>query len=451
VSRAASAASRAARAVSAASAAGLVAAATAIALGAGCARPRHLGTEVPAPCTARDVEGCLGWMMERDLAAVELGLYEDARLRRYVQAVVDRLTRASRLPRPPRVLIGDQNETYATAGRRIVVARTTIEKLGSEAELAGILAHELAHIEARHVMASLFGRPPGEDPLVDRRDAEAVADERAVWLLERAGYAPAAMARALAAVLEAEDPEHPPREERIARVTALAGGRAGFEGRAELLRHLDGMVVGRDPRLGQRVDDAWVVPVLGVALDLGTDDDVRAAGELLALRRGDAKLVAYAVGAPWARELVVALEDRHTTELPLGRATAGTVPAVAVRRPDDSPLGKLARAIRSTYPQPPAGARVAILERPGGALVIEIEAGRGDVPRLPLRAPTEAELVRIEPRRIAIERAPAAGTIGALGACRGRLLDDPARRVAAGDPIKCADRPERRSPLLALP
>ncbi|HWO23620.1 MAG TPA: M48 family metallopeptidase [Kofleriaceae bacterium] len=425
--------------------------AAALALGAGCARPRHLGTEVPAPCTARDVEGCLGWMMERDLAAVELGLYEDARLRGYVQTVVDRLARAARLPRSPRVLIGDQNETYATAGRRIVVARTTIEKLGSEAELAGILAHELAHIEARHVMVSLFGRPPGEDPLVDRRDAEAVADERAVWLLERAGYAPSAMARALLAVLEAEDPEHPPRKERVARVAALAGGRAGFEGRAELLGHLDGMVYGRDPRLGQRVDDAWVVPVLGVALDLGLDDDVRTAGELLALQRGDAQIVAYAVGAPWARELTATLEDRRDSLLPLGRATAGTVPAVAVRRPDDSPLGKLGRAIRSTYPQPPAGARVAIVERPAGALVFELPAGRGDMPRLPLRAPTEAELVRTEPRRIVIERAARAGAIGALGACQGRLLDDPARKVAAGDPIKCADRPARRSPLLAVP
>jgi len=411
-----------------------------LALAAGCSRPVYLGTPVPAPCTARDVEGCLGWMMERDLAAVELGLYEDARLRGYVQSIVDRLTRGSRLASAPRVLIADQDETYATAGRRIVVARTTIEELGSEAELAGILAHELAHVEARHVMVSLFGRPPEDDPLVDRRDAEAVADERAVWLLERAGYAPAAMGRALRAVLEAEDPEHPPRAERIARAFALAGGRTGFEGREELLRHVAGMVVGRDPRLGRRVGDAWVVPALGLALDLDEDDAVRSAGEVLVLRRGDAKLVAYAIGAPWARELIAALDDREARALPLGRVTAGTVPA-AVRKADDSPLGKLARAVRSTRPQPPAGTRVAILERPGGALVLEL--GGGDLPRLPLRAPSEAELLRTRPPRIVIERAAAAGTLADLEACPGRLLDDPARRVAAGDPIKCVDRVDR--------
>ncbi len=422
--------------------------AAALALGAGCARPRYLGAEVPAPCTARDVEGCLGWMMERDLAAVELGLYEDARLRGYVQGIVDRLARASRLSRPPRLLIGDQHETYATAGRRIVVARTVIERLGSEAELAGILAHELAHIEARHVMVSLFGRPPQGDPLVDRRDAEAVADERAVWLLERAGYAPSAMGRALAAVLEAEDPEHPPRAERIARVTALAGGRAGFEGTDELLRHVDGMVIGRDPRLGRRVDDAWVVPALGVALELEGGDAVRSSGEVLALRRGGAAIVAYAIGTPWARELAAMLEDRAIAALPLGRATAGTVPAASVRNPDDSPLERLARAVRGTRPQPPPGARVAILERPAGALVIELDGG--ELPELGLRAPTESELLRTQPRRIAIERAARAGSIAELAPCPGRLLDDPARRVAAGAPIKCADRPARRSPLLAL-
>ena len=41
-----------------------------------------------------------------------------------------------------------------------------------------------------------FGRPADEG-FVNRRDAEAIADERAVWLLERAGYAPTAMGSAI--------------------------------------------------------------------------------------------------------------------------------------------------------------------------------------------------------------------------------------------------------------
>ena len=47
-------------------------------LGACAATPTYLGTEVPKPCTTRDAEGCLGWMMERDLLAAELGIYDNA-------------------------------------------------------------------------------------------------------------------------------------------------------------------------------------------------------------------------------------------------------------------------------------------------------------------------------------------------------------------------------------
>ena len=94
------------------------------------------------------------------------------------------------------MIIADRDETYATSGRRIVIARRTLEKLASEAELAAVIAHELAHVEGRHGIVSLFGRPVDEG-FANRRDAEAIADERAVWLLERAGYAPTAMGSAL--------------------------------------------------------------------------------------------------------------------------------------------------------------------------------------------------------------------------------------------------------------
>jgi hypothetical protein len=410
-----------------------------VAVAAGCARPHYLGAAVPQPCTARDVEGCLGWMLERDLHSAELGIYDDAQLRTYVQRVVDRLARSAQVDRAPRVVIADQDETYATAGRRIVIGRTTLEKLGSEAELAGVLAHELAHIEGRHLMVSLFGRPITGDTQVDRRDSEAIADERAVWLLERAGYAPVAMGRALRAVLTAEDDEHPLRADRIARVEALAAGRGGFEGRDELLRQLDRMVVGRDPRLGRQVGDVWVVPALGIALEIAFSrgDELHSANDLLAVKRGGAALLAYAIGTPWARELIDALDDRDTSTTSLGRVTTGTV--VAARASEDlSPLGKLAHAIRSTLPQPPVGTRVAILERPRGALVLEV--GGSDLPRFGLRSATPRELATARPIRIAIERAPRAGTLAEVGACPGRLLDDPARRVAIGDRIKCADR-----------
>ncbi|MGN6106495.1 MAG: M48 family metalloprotease, partial [Kofleriaceae bacterium] len=379
---------------------------------ASCAAPRpYLGADVPDACTRRDVEACLGWMMERDLQAAELGVYDDPALRRYVQRVLDRLARFARLDAPaPRVVLADQDDTYATAGRRIVIARSTLERLSTEAELAAILAHELAHLEARHVRVSLFGDPDDAGAQLDRRDAEAIADERAVWLVERAGYAPSAVARALDAVLAPDDPDvdpevaanvaaeraheldserahdidsdrapdrgserapdrgrerapargssrasdrapardsdlhsdraplaapeadpraeadHPPRADRIARVSALAGGRTGVENRDELLRQLDGMVIGRDPRRGQRIGDAWVVPALGLAIELGEGDAVRAVDHALVVRRGRGSMVAYTIGAPWARELAALLDDRETVDAEIGRITAGRTP-----------------------------------------------------------------------------------------------------------------------------
>jgi hypothetical protein len=403
---------------------------------AACTRPSYLGATLPQPCTAHDVEGCLGWMVERDLADAELDLYDDTALQGYVQGVAERLARVSSLPHAPRVVIADRDGTYATSGSRIVIGRPTIERLDSEAELAGVVAHELAHIEGHHAVVSLFGPPPDDDWLVLRRDAEAIADERAVALLERAGYTPGAMARALRAVLDTEDDEHPLRADRIARVAVMAGDRRGFEGRAELLAHLEHMVVGRDSRLGRRIDDTWVIAALDLALELGPDDVVREANNVLVLRRAHATLAAYAIGAPWAREIASSLEDRASDVRPLGRITIGTVARPTER--DDTPLGKLARAVRDTLPQPATGTRVAILERPHGALVIEL--GGHSLPELGLRDATPEELAAAEPPRIVIEHAWRSGTAAHALVCDGRLLDRPDRRVAAGDPLKCADR-----------
>lgn len=407
----------------------------ALLLAGACGRPQYLGAAMPAPCTAKDMDGCLGWMVERDLTVAELGGYDDAALRAYVQRVVDRLARGSSLGRAPRVLLADREGTYATVGGRIVVARPTLEKLGSEAELAGILAHEMAHLEGKHTVASLFGPHPDDDWLVMRRDAEAIADERAVYLLARAGYAPMAMARALERVLTVEDEEHPAKEERIARARTLARGGTGFEGKDELLAQITGMVVGRDPRAGVRIGDAWVIASLGVAFDLHEDDLVRAADDLLVIRRGPVTLTGYVLGAPWANELGKALVDREVRETDLGPLTTGTIRLRTTT--DDSPLGKLQRAIRATLPQPAPGARVAILPRAHGALVFEIGGRRSS--RLGLRAATEDEIEATQPARIEIVHATKRGAIAALDPCR-VLLDDPDRIVAIGDPIKCADR-----------
>ncbi|HEY4177163.1 MAG TPA: M48 family metalloprotease [Kofleriaceae bacterium] len=423
-----------------------------IAILAGCAPPTYLGVDVPSPCRGHDVENCLGWMVEQDLVSAELGLYEDDQLRAYVQSVATRLSARSLLHSPPRVLIANRDGTYATLGARIVVGRPTLELLADEDELAAVLGHELAHLEGRHPAIALFEQPSEDEWLANRRDAESIADERAVELLARSGYDPAAVGRALRAVLGSSDDadasdaddenadddvwsdgvdasansrtrsyalvgeelgetldDHPATAERLVRVDALAATHAsdvhGVRGghRDSFRDAVIGMVRGRDPRLGVRVGDAWVIAALEVAVPIAEADVVRSANRTLSLRRGRSRLAGYTIGTPWARELSALLLDGTHIDSPLGIVTLGTVPRSGAANPvDDSPLGKLARATRATLPQPPPGAHIAILERPHGALVIEVAGGLtsiGDTP-LGVRVATSDEIAAAQPARV---------------------------------------------------
>ena len=415
---------------------------------AGCsANPHYLGAPLPASCSKGDVERCAGWMAERDLVAGQLDVYNDPALRAYVQAITDRLAQGAGLERGPRIVIANHEGTYAAYGERIVVGRMAIEKLSSEAELAAIVAHELAHVEGHHASMSLFGPDADAVWLAARRDAEAVADERAVALLERAGYTPAAMPRALAASLETDDDEHPPKVDRLEAVTTLAAGRTiGFEGRDELLARLDGMVVGRDTQLGMRLDDAWVISLLGVAIQLPARDAVHVDGDALTIRHGRSALTAYPIGAAWARELADSLSERATLDTQLGPITVGVAPAPA---PTHSPIGKLQSAVRELLPQPAPGTWVVILERREGGLVLELAAGSDPVLRdrwlRGLRAASASEMLAAAPTHIAIRRASRAGRVAELvedcpDPYRALALEDPDRVIAEGESFKCTDR-----------
>ncbi|HEY5926206.1 MAG TPA: M48 family metalloprotease [Kofleriaceae bacterium] len=410
--------------------------------------PKYLGAELPSACSEGDVERCAGFMAERDLIAGQLDVYTDARLRRYVQAVANRLARGAYLAHPPRVVIGDHDGTYAAFGEQIVVGRRVIERLASEAELAAIVAHELVHLEGRHTSVSLFAPDADAAFLAARRDAEAVADERAVALLELAGYMPGAMPRALAASIDGDDEEHPPRAERLAAATALAGGRTdGFEGRAELMRAIDGMIVGPNTRLGTRIDDTWVIAVLGVAIELRARDVAHVDGDALVIRNAKARFTAYPIGVAWARELANDLLDSAHATTALGPLAVGVAPLRSTRNEDQ--LSKLQHAVRDLLPQPAPGTWIVLLERPAGGLVVEISASTDDFTRdrwlSAMRAASKRELAAAEPPRVVLHYATRPAKVAELvsvcpDADYALLLDDPNRALAAGEPFKCTDR-----------
>jgi predicted Zn-dependent protease len=93
----------------------------------------------------------------------QIGLYADADLDDYLQRVGSRLV-ASLGPTPYtfRFAIVDQFEpnAFASPGGFIYVSRGLMAQMNDEAELAGVLAHEISHVTRRH-HARQIGRSVG--------------------------------------------------------------------------------------------------------------------------------------------------------------------------------------------------------------------------------------------------------------------------------------------------
>jgi predicted Zn-dependent protease len=246
----------------------------------------------PAPAADRG-EIALGRRLERQIVGFD-GLDHDPRLARYVSSIGLRLAAHSARPELPwtfRVLDDSAVEAFATPGGFIYVTRGTFAWLGSEAELAGLLAHEISHVVARHTersrawIAARSGWFSHSDDLSYyelSRDEERDADAMAVRLLQRTGYDSRAVAAMLTDLRSAElashssdaddDPrtdDHPPTAARIARAALLAAGRPkGTWRRRAYLFHIDGLAFGSDPRRGRLVGRSYACAEGGFEFEL---------------------------------------------------------------------------------------------------------------------------------------------------------------------------------------
>ncbi len=83
----------------------------------------------------------------------EMGLYEDDELQRYVQELGMRLARSSQRPNLPwsfAVLDSPAVNAFALPGGFIYITRGILPYLDNEAQLVGVLGHEIGHVTARH-------------------------------------------------------------------------------------------------------------------------------------------------------------------------------------------------------------------------------------------------------------------------------------------------------------
>src|SRR5438093_2557951 len=85
--------------------------------------------------------------------AASIGLYADTALQRWIQQFGTRLAATSERPKLPwtfRVVDDPVVNAFALPGGYIYVTRGILAHLNSEAELAGVVGHEIGHVTARH-------------------------------------------------------------------------------------------------------------------------------------------------------------------------------------------------------------------------------------------------------------------------------------------------------------
>lgn len=148
------------------------------------------------------------------------GLVPDQPIRTYVSNLGSRLAKLSERPDLPwefNVLNTDQINAFALPGGKIFITRGLLSKMSNEAQLAGVLGHEIGHVNAEHMgqqmtrasvisagvailgaatekdwLVTLGGATGGIYMLSFSRDQESQADELGVRYMTKAGYNPQA-------------------------------------------------------------------------------------------------------------------------------------------------------------------------------------------------------------------------------------------------------------------
>jgi predicted Zn-dependent protease len=244
----------------------------------------------------------LGRDADRDITA-SLGVYDDPGLQSYLQELGQRMAAESERPHLPwtfRVLDDPTVNAFALPGGFIYLTRGILTHFSSEAELAGVVGHEIGHVTARHGVTQVSRAQlaqiglgvgtilaPDLAPFADLagaglsllllsygRDAERQADDLGLRYMTNEGYDPREMAATfemLARASGAEDGDRIPgflsthpdplqrRDRILSRIDAgeVSGDRV--EGEA-YLRRIEGMVFGQNPREGFFRDQEFLHP-----------------------------------------------------------------------------------------------------------------------------------------------------------------------------------------------
>jgi predicted Zn-dependent protease len=283
-------------------------------------------------CAQNPVTGDKDFVLMSEAQEIQMGLQahkdvlkeypalENPALQAYVAEVGQRLAQQSHRPQLAwhfTVVDSPDVNAFALPGGYVYVTRGIMAYLNSEAELAGVIGHEIGHVTARHgvrqqsaqtaaglgaVLGSLL--VPGLDNQAGAsllqtlaqawtagygREHELESDRLGAQYLARAGYSPQAMIDVIGVLKnqelfaadearrEGRQPRsyhgtfdtHPSNDVRLKQVVGEADRytvQAPREGRDDYLRHLAGVVFGDSPEQGLIRNNRLLHPVLGLAM-----------------------------------------------------------------------------------------------------------------------------------------------------------------------------------------
>ena len=419
----------------------------------GCARD-HVTGRPTLSVINEEQEVALGKEYDAQIVA-EYGLYDDEDLATFVDDLGQRLaalSHRSELEYHFRVLDDGAVNAFALPGGYIYLPRGILAFFNSEDQLAGVMGHETAHVVARHgveqmstrVFATGFGvtdrlgqmfpaavglamAPINLGMLKYSREHENESDALGVEYATRDGYDTHAMAdffKTLGAMSEqaghsvptylSTHPDPGARYERVNKLTDEWQSKIEYTPRssdpASYLRRIDGIVYGKDPRLGFTAENMFYHPLLQLQFPIPAD---------WKLHNSASRLIVVAPDEQ-AFVLMVIVEGESAAEA--GDAFLMSEDLKSVDRREQVVNGLPVVVIESTYG---AGKQQTHLlshfvEHGGTVLAFhaiaseqDFAANAGDFADLlgGVAALTDETILATEPRRVRVVRAPGAGQL----------------------------------------
>jgi len=255
----------------------------------------------------------MGRKADKDILA-QYGAYSDTSLAQLIDRVGKKLAAVSERPDLDwhfRLLDSPVVNAFALPGGYIYITRGILAAMNSEAQLAGVIGHEIGHVTARHtaqqitksqiagvgLLAGMILSPDvarygdiiqgslGLMFLKFGRDDETQADDLGIRYAVKAGYDPREIPptydmlqrlsqRTGSGGLPSWLSTHPDPGDRKVRTSTVAHEAVLLHGETGLVvnenglkRQLEGLVYGDDPRSGYLVDNHFYHPELGFEMD----------------------------------------------------------------------------------------------------------------------------------------------------------------------------------------